>query len=82
NSSWSTIYYNIRYLFIMWEILYGMPVSYDHKFGGRQLQLKICYDDLRPPVNKEATICYVNLMKECWDQKPEKRHQPKTLKFL
>ncbi|RIB05522.1 kinase-like domain-containing protein [Gigaspora rosea] len=58
---------------IMWEILHGVPVSYYHKFSKQQLQLKICYNNLRPPVNNEAPQCYVSLMKECWDKEPEKR---------
>ncbi|RIB24897.1 kinase-like domain-containing protein [Gigaspora rosea] len=57
---------------IMWEILYGTTVSYIHKLNEIDLQLQIC-DSLRPPVNKEAPRCYVNLMKECWDKDPEKR---------
>ncbi|RIB29571.1 hypothetical protein C2G38_2299207, partial [Gigaspora rosea] len=63
----------------MWEILYGMIVSYDNKFNERQLQLKICYDDLRSPVNKEAPLCYVNLMKECLDKEPENRPSAEKL---
>ncbi|CAG8713829.1 2127_t:CDS:1, partial [Cetraspora pellucida] len=44
-----------------------MSVSY-HIFTERQLQLKLCYDDLRPPVNEKAPRCYVNLMNKCWDK--------------
>ncbi|RIB26778.1 kinase-like domain-containing protein [Gigaspora rosea] len=58
---------------IMWEILYGMSVSYCHNFSKQQLQLKICNNYLRTPISKEAPRCYVNLMKECWDKEPEKR---------
>ncbi|RIB01913.1 kinase-like domain-containing protein [Gigaspora rosea] len=58
---------------IMWEILYGMPVSYYHNFSKQQLQLKICNNYLRPPISEEAPRCYVNLMKKCWDKEPEKR---------
>ncbi|RIB26796.1 kinase-like domain-containing protein [Gigaspora rosea] len=58
---------------IMWEILYGMSVSYCHEFSEQQLQLKICNNYLRPPINEEAPRCYVNLMKKCWDKEPEKR---------
>ncbi|RIB11812.1 kinase-like domain-containing protein [Gigaspora rosea] len=60
---------------IMWEILYGTTVTYysDNKLSMMDLQLQICYNDLRPPIHKEAPQCYTNLMKECWDKNSEKR---------
>ncbi|RIB27546.1 kinase-like domain-containing protein [Gigaspora rosea] len=51
---------------IMWEILYGRTVSCNSKLDDKDIQLQICYNDLRPPVNKEAPQCYVDLMKLCW----------------
>ncbi|RIB03143.1 kinase-like domain-containing protein [Gigaspora rosea] len=57
---------------IMWEILYGRPVSYDQEFGP-QLQIEICRNDLRPTIIENTHQCYVNLMKECWEREPENR---------
>ncbi|CAG8726979.1 2471_t:CDS:1, partial [Ambispora leptoticha] len=64
---------------IMWEILYGMSVSYNQKFAMPQLPIQICCNGLRPPINEKAPQCYVNLMKECWDKDPEKRPPAKKL---
>ncbi|CAB4440688.1 unnamed protein product [Rhizophagus irregularis] len=37
------------------------------------LALNIC-NDIRPKINEqEAPNCYINLMKKCWDQNPDKR---------
>ncbi|RIB16482.1 hypothetical protein C2G38_2090732 [Gigaspora rosea] len=63
----------------MWEILYGSPVLYDCALKMQELQIEICCNDLRPPINKEASRRYVNLIKECWDKDPEKR--PSTEKL-
>ncbi|CAG8576843.1 10718_t:CDS:2 [Cetraspora pellucida] len=35
--------------------------------------------DLRPPVNKEATSCYVKLMRECWSKEPNSRPSAEKL---
>ncbi|RIB00017.1 hypothetical protein C2G38_2236008 [Gigaspora rosea] len=62
----------------MWEILYGVTVTYIGKSKSEtDLKLQICFDGLRPPV--EATSCYVNLMRECWDKDPENRPSAEKL---
>ncbi|RIB23963.1 kinase-like domain-containing protein [Gigaspora rosea] len=57
---------------ILWEILYGKSVFYEQKFGS-QLEIQICVNNLRPTIIENTSRCYVNLMKECWERKPEKR---------
>ncbi|RIB11937.1 kinase-like domain-containing protein [Gigaspora rosea] len=57
---------------IMWEILYGRPVSYNRKFG-QLLQIEICRNDLRPIIIGNMPIFYINLMKKCWERDLEKR---------
>lgn len=71
---------------IMWEILYGMPINafYSEVFRS-QLQMQIMlneirppifeewFDELRPPILENAETCYVSLMTQCWDSKPDKR---------
>jgi len=54
---------------IMWEILYGIPVSYNQEFGQR-LQIEICSNDLRPTIIGNKPQCYINLMKKCWKKDP------------
>ncbi|CAG8749778.1 10245_t:CDS:1, partial [Cetraspora pellucida] len=44
-----------------------------------RLQFLLCNEDLRPPVNKEATSCYVNLMRECWSKEPKNRPSAEKL---
>ncbi|KAF0511299.1 kinase-like protein [Gigaspora margarita] len=31
------------------------------------------FDELRPPILENAETCYVSLMTQCWDSKPDKR---------
>ncbi|RIB06809.1 kinase-like domain-containing protein [Gigaspora rosea] len=64
---------------IMWEILYGISISYNQKLDMSNLCFLICYRDLRPAVNKEAPQCYANLMRKCWDKNSEKRSSAKDL---
>ncbi|RIB21612.1 kinase-like domain-containing protein, partial [Gigaspora rosea] len=56
---------------IMWEILYGKPITYYQK-PGPYLQFQICIDNLRPNI-EDAKSCYVDLMKKCWDKEPKNR---------
>ncbi|RIB03144.1 kinase-like domain-containing protein [Gigaspora rosea] len=63
---------------IMWEILYGRPVSYSQELGA-QLQIEICINYLRPTIIENTHQCYVNLMKECWKREPENR--PSAIKI-
>ncbi|RIB20444.1 kinase-like domain-containing protein [Gigaspora rosea] len=63
---------------IMWEILYGVTVSYIGKTSEINLQSLIC-KGLRPPVNNEATSCYVNLMRECWSEDSKNRPSAEKL---
>ncbi|RIB16761.1 kinase-like domain-containing protein [Gigaspora rosea] len=63
---------------IMWEILYGRPVSYSQELG-TQLQIEICRNDLRPTIIENTHQRYVNLMKECWEIEPENR--PSAIKI-
>ncbi|RIB04229.1 kinase-like domain-containing protein [Gigaspora rosea] len=60
---------------IMWEVLYAKPVM---NYCESNNVLKIL-DGLRPPINNEASQCYVNLMERCWDKNPEKRPSAKEL---
>ncbi|RIB09778.1 kinase-like domain-containing protein, partial [Gigaspora rosea] len=66
---------------IMWEVLYGITISYivNKSKNEADLQLRICCDGLRPPINKEATSCYVDLMEECWSKDPKIRPSAEKL---
>ncbi|RIB13147.1 kinase-like domain-containing protein, partial [Gigaspora rosea] len=55
---------------IMWEILYGASYILEPE---PQLNMEICYKNLRPTIIKNSPQCYVSLMKKCWDKKPENR---------
>ncbi|RIB20263.1 hypothetical protein C2G38_2081221 [Gigaspora rosea] len=55
----------------MWEILYGQPVAFE-KGSELHFQLQIC-DGLRPHIIEGTAFCYADLMKKCWEKKPEKR---------
>ncbi|RIB30422.1 kinase-like domain-containing protein [Gigaspora rosea] len=57
---------------IMWEILHGEPVFCDKKLD-QQLQIQICFSDLRPKIEENMSGRYLSLMKECWGKKQEKR---------
>ncbi|RIB30749.1 kinase-like domain-containing protein [Gigaspora rosea] len=57
---------------IMWEILYGKPIFYDQN-GEAQIQIQICFDNLRPPICENASKCYVDLMEKCWAKEPGNR---------
>ncbi|RIB19482.1 kinase-like domain-containing protein [Gigaspora rosea] len=62
---------------IMWEILYGIPVSFEQK-SELQFQLQVC-NGLRPHIYENTAICYVDLMKKCWDMDPKKRPTAKEI---
>ncbi|RIB22031.1 hypothetical protein C2G38_2297184 [Gigaspora rosea] len=61
----------------MWEILNGKPVPYDPK-SELQFQLQVC-NGLRPHIYENTAICYVDLMKKCWNMDPEKRPTSKEI---
>ncbi|RIB15335.1 kinase-like domain-containing protein [Gigaspora rosea] len=62
---------------IMWEILFGIPVTgiyaIFHERFGSQLEIQIALNELRPPIHENIETCYINLMKKCWENDPEKR---------
>ncbi|RIB22032.1 kinase-like domain-containing protein [Gigaspora rosea] len=62
---------------IMWEILYGKPVHYDSK-SDLQFQLQVL-NGLRPHIYENTAICYVDLMKKCWNMDPKKRPTSKEI---
>ncbi|RIB13639.1 kinase-like domain-containing protein [Gigaspora rosea] len=57
---------------IMWEILYGRPVSYDLE-DQSMLQIEICFNNLRPTIIGNVPQHYINLMKGCWEKESKKR---------
>ncbi|RIB17768.1 kinase-like domain-containing protein, partial [Gigaspora rosea] len=54
---------------IMWEILYGRCVPFVQN-SNLQFQLQVC-DGLRPHIYENTAICYVDLMKKCWNMDPK-----------
>ncbi|RIB26596.1 kinase-like domain-containing protein [Gigaspora rosea] len=56
---------------IMWEILYGKPVSFEQK-SESQFQLQVC-NGLRPHICENIAMCYADLMTKCWNMDPKKR---------
>ncbi|RIB02505.1 kinase-like domain-containing protein [Gigaspora rosea] len=66
---------------IMWEILYGKPVSFNlnSKLQSElQFQIQVC-NGLRPHIYESSAICYVDLMKKCWNMNPKKRPTAKEI---
>ncbi|CAG8695929.1 16825_t:CDS:1, partial [Cetraspora pellucida] len=47
-------------------------IAYGQKIGP-ELQIKICYENLRPEVLENSPPSYVNLMKQCWERELNKR---------
>ncbi|RIB30624.1 kinase-like domain-containing protein, partial [Gigaspora rosea] len=62
---------------IMWEILYGKPVPFEHE-SNLQFQLQAC-EGLRPHIYENTATFYVDLMKKCWNIKPEQRPTAKEI---
>ncbi|EXX72242.1 Tpk1p [Rhizophagus irregularis DAOM 197198w] len=64
---------------IMWEMTSGVPAfsNVPHDFD---LILNICCHELRPRIVGGTEVEYIELMKRCWDQDPEKR--PSSLELI
>ncbi|RIB13967.1 hypothetical protein C2G38_2097088 [Gigaspora rosea] len=59
----------------MWEILYGKPVPFELKsklHSKLQFQIQVCVG-LRPHIYENTANCYADLIKKCWNAKPEER---------
>ncbi|CAB5114827.1 unnamed protein product [Rhizophagus irregularis] len=67
-SSASDIY---SFSMIMWEFTSGVRPFNDEEHS-LQLSLSICYGK-RPEIINNIPQCYVNLMKNCWNENPLKR---------
>ncbi|GBB98852.1 hypothetical protein RclHR1_03340013 [Rhizophagus clarus] len=59
------------YGMIMWEIMVGRRPFWDRKHN-TELIIDTC-NGLRPPIVTNAPEGYIDLMKECWHDDPEKR---------
>ncbi|RIB07264.1 kinase-like domain-containing protein [Gigaspora rosea] len=61
---------------IMWEILFGIPITAIyallHKYF-EPLEVLIVLNELRPPIFENLESCYIHFMKRCWENDPEKR---------
>jgi serine/threonine protein kinase len=56
---------------IMWELTSRIS-PFSNRAHDIQLALSICNGE-RPKINENTPQCYVDLMKECWDEDPLKR---------
>ncbi|CAI2195636.1 11767_t:CDS:1, partial [Funneliformis geosporum] len=56
---------------IMWELISEVP-PFNNEAHDFQLSLNICKDK-RPQIIKNTPQCYINLMKNCWNENPLKR---------
>ncbi|GES92935.1 kinase-like domain-containing protein [Rhizophagus clarus] len=56
---------------IMWELMTGRKPFWD-KNHDAELIIEIC-DGIRPPIVKNASKDYIEIMKECWHSDPNKR---------
>src|ERR1051325_437072 len=65
---------------IMWEMTSGVPAFHDisHDF---QLSLDVC-KGVRPEIIEGTMPEYVELMKKCWDNDPEKRPTAKEIRKI
>jgi len=56
---------------IMWEFISGIP-PFDDKQHNIYLALSICNGE-RPKIIENTPQCYIDLMKQCWNEDPLKR---------
>ncbi|GBB97619.1 hypothetical protein RclHR1_30140001 [Rhizophagus clarus] len=56
---------------IMWEFTSGIP-PFKYEAHDHDLVLNICKGK-RPEIIENTPICYINLMKKCWDSNPSNR---------
>ncbi len=56
---------------IMWEFISGIPL-FDDKEHNIYLALSICNGE-RPKIIENTPQCYIDLMKQCWNEDPSKR---------
>ncbi|RGB42620.1 kinase-like domain-containing protein [Rhizophagus diaphanus] len=62
---------------IMWEFTSGMP-PFNNRAHDLKLSLSICKGE-RPEIIENTPQCYVDLMKNCWDENPLKRPSSKEV---
>jgi serine/threonine protein kinase len=56
---------------IMWELSSGEP-PFNNRSHNHHLIWDIC-NGVRPPILESTPQCWVELMKQCWDDDPDKR---------
>ena len=56
---------------IMWEFIFGIPL-FDDKEHNIYLALSICNGE-RPKIIENTPQCYIDLMKQCWNEDPLER---------
>lgn len=64
---------------IMWEMTSGVP-AFSNVPPDFDLILNICCHELRPRIVGGTEVEYIELMRKCWDQDPEKR--PSSLELI
>ncbi|PKC67330.1 hypothetical protein RhiirA1_534980 [Rhizophagus irregularis] len=62
---------------IMWELTSGVP-PFNNRAHDIQLSLSICKGE-RPEIIENTPQCYVDLMKECWNEDSSKRPSSKEV---
>src|SRR6266542_742029 len=65
---------------IMWEITSGIPPLDDVEHGF-QLALSIC-NGKRPKIIENTPQCYIDLMKQCWNEDPLKRPDSLEISYI
>ncbi|GBB84868.1 hypothetical protein RclHR1_11450001, partial [Rhizophagus clarus] len=65
---------------IMWEFTSGIP-PFSHEPNNQLLFLDVC-EGKRPEIIKNTPICYINLMKKCWDSEPSNRPTIAMLEYI
>ncbi|RGB27779.1 kinase-like domain-containing protein [Rhizophagus diaphanus] len=65
---------------IMWELTSGVP-PFNNRAHDIQLSLSICEGE-RPEIIENTPQCYVDLMKECWNEDSSKRPSASKVKVV
>ncbi|RIB25399.1 hypothetical protein C2G38_1997388, partial [Gigaspora rosea] len=57
----------------MWEISSGSIAFSKYDGDDQNLVTGICLNGLRPNIHESTATCYAELLKQCWDNDPNKR---------